>query len=191
MLSTPTAYFPPLAWFLAAIRQGGWQWEACENYQKGGWRNRCRIAGANGPLLLSIPLEKGKHQQLPIRDVRISYRDDWPRQHAQAIRSAYGRAPYFEHYGPPLLELLEQRREFLWDYNVALTQRVIQLTGLRVTLSQTPEFLGGDAGARKVTRDVPVYRQIFEERHGFLGGLSVMDGLFCLGPELPLLAHQR
>ncbi len=191
MLVTSTAYFPPLAWLVEAVLLGGWQWEAHETYQKGGWRNRCRIAAANGPLLLSIPLEKGKHQQQPITEVRISYRDDWPRQHAQAIRSAYGRAPYFEHYGPPLLELLETRQENLWDYNLTLTSRLLELLHSPLTVARTQGFTGAVAGAELVTGAHPAYRQVFEERHGYLDGLSVLDGLFCLGPEVLLLAHQR
>ncbi len=191
MLVTTTAYFPPLRWFLAATRQGGWHWETHETYQKGGWRNRCRIAAANGPLLLSIPLKKGKHQQLPITQVRISYREDWPRRHAQAIRSAYGRAPYFEHYGPPLLDLLKQEQDSLWDYNFALTGRLLELLQSPFSIYPTKEFSGAAAGVNQATGSHPAYRQVFEERHGYLEGLSVLDGLFCLGPALPLLAQKR
>ncbi|MFT6000059.1 MAG: hypothetical protein ACI81P_002519, partial [Neolewinella sp.] len=73
-LLTSTAYFPPAHWFVTAGQCGAWYTEAHENYQKGGWRNRCQIAGPNGVQLLSIPLEKGKHQKKPIQEVRISHR---------------------------------------------------------------------------------------------------------------------
>ncbi len=191
LLITPTAYFPPLPHFLQAIRSGSWRWEAHENYQKGGWRSRCRIAAANGPLLLTVPLEKGKHQQLPIREVRISYHDDWPRQHAQAIRSAYGRGPYFEHYWEELEAIITRGEESLWELNRSITRCICTQLDLSIDLQPTAEFMGGYAGAEDVAEDVPTYRQIFEERHGFLADLSVLDALFCVGPELSLLAHQR
>ena len=190
MFVTSTAYFPPLAWYLLAVQAGDWVWEAHENYQKGGWRNRCRIAAANGPLLLSVPLEGGKHSRTPVRAVRISHRTDWQRQHAQAIRSAYGRAPYFEHYGPPLLDALLQPADLLYDLNERLCRRVIALIGGNVTLNPTDDFRGAGAGAVETSGAVPAYPQVFTERHGFLANLSVLDGLFCLGPELPLLVHQ-
>ncbi len=119
----------------------------------------------------------------------ISYHDDWPRQHQQAIRSAYGRAPYFEHYGPSLLTLLDAPPEQLWDLNWRLIEHVVDALGPDLTLSSTEEFLGADAGA--VEQPVPEYPQVFADRHGFQGQLSLLDGLFCLGPELPLLAYQR
>ena len=183
VLTTTTAYFPPASWFLAARRRGNWQWEAHEHYQKGGWRNRCRIAAANGPLLLSVPLAGGKHAGRPVREVRISYRTDWQRQHAQTIRSAYGRAPYFEHYGPAILDTLQTPHPLLWTHNLALSRLVIELLGWRLGIAETGEFLGGNAGAGPPAEGISDYPQVFTERHGFLDGLSILDALFCLGPE--------
>ncbi|WP_420460498.1 WbqC family protein [Neolewinella sp.] len=183
---TTTAYFPPLTWFVHALTAGSWQWEAQETYQKGGWRNRCRILTANGPLLLSVPLRGGKHQQMPIREVLIDARPDWRRQHAQAIRSAYGRSPYFEHYVEVVLQLLQQQHDTLWDYNLAITRGIIQLLDLPLSLSLTTSFRGGAAGATQVEGGggLTSYPQVFADRFEFVNGLSVLDGLFCLGPEL-------
>ena len=185
-LLTSTAYFPPLAWFVEASIQGSWQWEALETYQKGGWRNRCRVLTANGPHLLSVPLRGGKHQQMPIQEVLIDYRTDWPRQHAQTIRSAYGRSPYFEHYGPEILEVVQQQEDTLWQFNLNIIQNLVDLLDLPIQLTPTDTFRGGAAGAElvKILPSPPPYPQVFTERFGFVGGLSVLDGLFCLGPEL-------
>ncbi|MCP9235071.1 WbqC family protein [Lewinella sp. JB7] len=184
---TSTAYFPPLTWFLNALDTGSWTWEAHENYQKGGYRNRCRIVTANGPQLLSVPLTGGKHQQMPVREVRISYVTDWQRQHEQALRSAYGRAPYFEHYADDIFAVAGEQRTYLWDHNWAITAQILELLQLPVSLHHSKQFMGADAGAGHTQRAVPPYRQVFGERHGFVGDLSILDGLFCLGPEIALL----
>ena len=181
---TTTAYFPPLHWFTEAYRVGQWTWEAHENYQKGGWRNRCRIMTANGPLLLSIPLQGGKHQQQPIQEVVIDYRTDWQRLHAQTIRSAYGRSPYFEFYGDEVLQLLRRQSPTLWDYNLHLTNGLLGLLHSSLSVGASLSFAGGAAGEKVTGGSAPRYRQVFEERHGFVGGLSVLDGLFCLGPAV-------
>ena len=188
LFTTSTAYFPPLAWVLRAITEGQWRWEAHENYQKGGWRNRCCIAAANGPLLLSVPLRGGKHRGTPVREVAISYRTDWPRQHEQSIRSAYGRAPYFDFYAEPLLEVLHRPTADLWSLNWELTRTLVELLDLPLELTTTDSFCAGSAGETPVAESVPPYPQVFQERHGFLPGLSILDGLFCLGPELVSLA---
>ena len=178
---TTTAYFPPLIWFVRALAAGSWQWEAHETYQKGGWRNRCRILTANGPLLLSVPLRGGKHQQMPIREVLIDERTDWRRQHVQSIQSAYGRSPYFEHYGDEVMQLIQQQHTTLWKYNLAITEGIVQLLDLPLSLSLTTSFQGGAAGA-KVVEKAEAYPQVFADRFAFVDGLSVLDGLFCLGP---------
>ncbi len=188
LFTSSTAYFPPLAWFTQALRSGKWAWEGHENYQKGGWRNRCRIATANGPLLLSVPLEGGKHRQMPVQAVKISYRTDWQRQHEQTIRSAYGRAPYFEFYADPLFAAARSGNNTLWDYNWLLTTTIISLLQLPLDLSVTENFGGGSAGSETIAEANPPYRQVFEERHGFIEGLSILDALFCMGPEFMTLS---
>ncbi|MGB3801389.1 MAG: WbqC family protein [Lewinella sp.] len=191
LFTTTTAYFPPTAWFLRALQAGRWQWEAHENYQKGGWRNRCRITTANGPLLLSLPLQGGKHQQMPVREVMISHTTDWQRQHEQAIRSAYGRAPYFEFYAEDLFQVTRAPAERLYAYNWQIASTIIQLLQLPVELTETEHFGGASAGKMKIATGTPPYPQAFSDRYGFVDDLSILDALFCVGPELTTLLHQR
>ena len=88
-------YLPSIQFFSKLTRFSTLLLEAHENYQKGSYRNRCHIAGANGLMRLSIPLRKGKNEQLPIQKTLISYDEPWITQHWQSIRSAYGNAPFF------------------------------------------------------------------------------------------------
>lgn len=187
-LLTTTAYWPPAHWFAAAIQAGEWQLEAHENYQKGGWRNRCLIAGPNGIQPLTVPLEKGKHQKKPIREVRISYRDDWWREHEQSIRTAYGRSPYYEYYAEELFTVARTKPATLWELNQGLLHKVIQLLQWPVSPTLTTDFVRPNEEGYLRTADLPAtlaqYQQVFTDRHGYLPGLSVLDGLFCLGPQL-------
>ena len=80
-------YLPNVQWFSKLV-VGNAVIEQHENYVKGSYRNRCHIVAANGVLPISIPLQKGKHQQTPIREVRISYIDLWQKMHWQSIQSA-------------------------------------------------------------------------------------------------------
>lgn len=189
---TSTAYFPPVSWYLSAVGTKKWIIEVNENYQKGGFRNRCRIATANGPKWLSIPLTKGKHQATPIDEVEISYERNWAREHRQTIQSAYGRAPFFEFYAPPLLALLSTKCLHLRSLNQSIMEWINDIMGLPIILEQTTEFeqtpadydvtdlRGGKLGHLSPT---PAYPQLFADRHGFMVDLSILDLLFCLGPE--------
>lgn len=184
-LLTPTAYFPPAHWFMGARDAGAWQVEGHENYQKGGWRNRCRIAGPNGSQLLTVPLEKGKHQRKPISEVRISYRTDWWREHEQSIRTAYGRSPYYEFYAEEIFAIPRAQPETLWELNQVLTHTILRLLQWPVTPTVTEGFVHpSNTGYLRPTdlpEALPPYPQVFTDRHGYLAGLSVLDVVFCLG----------
>lgn len=194
----PLLYFPPVAWLALLWRSEQVTLEACENYQKGSLRNRCYLAGPNGVQRLSIPLETGKHQQKPVREVRIAYDEPWQRQHWRSICTAYGNAPFFEHYADELQPFFEKRFPFLFDFNLEILYFLLRKFGWSSPLSlsvqymlpsQLPEGIdfrpafSGDAG------DVPPwfqpvrYPQVFTERHGFLANLSALDLLFCCGKQ--------
>ncbi|MEO1436211.1 MAG: WbqC family protein [Bacteroidota bacterium] len=171
--------------------------EQHENYNKGSYRNRCLIASSNGPLRLSIPLQRGKHERLPIREVRISYRENWPIQHWRTIQAAYGKSPFYDFYAPELETILLKMHDFLFDLNVEVHEFLMECIGLDNSVTFSTQFElepERQLDFRQVISpkqshqedpwfaSVP-YGQVFEDRLGFLDNLSVLDLLFCYGPE--------
>ncbi len=192
MLLIESQYLPPVAYFQLMAQSDTTIVEGAEHYSKGSYRNRCHIAGANGILRLSIPLESGKHQQKPIQEVRVSYQEPWHKQHWQSIQSAYGQSPYFDFYGEELKDILFEKKEKLFELNQALLAwacEALQFEAptISTVFEKNPE--GKEDYRNKVhpKKDSPVqllpYTQIFEERHGFLENLSIVDLIFCKGPE--------
>ena len=172
-------YLPPVSWCAMAWNSAAVVIEAHEHYQKGSLRNRCYIAGPNGVQRLSIPLEKGKHQQMPICEVRIAYDEPWQRRHWRSIKTAYGNAPYFEHYADDLAPFYEKRYDFLFDYNLELLRLILQKKlGWPGEIRLSEQYRAPDAFEGETSRRYP---QVFEEKHGFLPDLSVLDLLFCCG----------
>ena len=174
--------------------------EACEHYQKGSYRNRCYLAGANGPLRLSLPLESGKHQQLPIREVRTLEPKAWARPHWASIRSAYGKAPFFEHFAPGLQAFFDGPTRALFENNLRLIRWILAELEIAVTIECTSTYLppqpAGFADFRDELRPgkpegsefVPhPYPQVFEDKHGFLPNMSILDLLFCAGPQAAVI----
>lgn len=202
-----TQYLPPVQFFCKFLEYDQVVLEQWEHYQKNSYRNRTHLAAANGLIRLSIPLEKGKHQQQKIRDVRISYAQNWQHQHWQSIQSAYGKAPFFEHYAPLLSPHFRQQPVFLFDWNLNLIRlllRVLQIPDKKLVLStsysvspndQTHDFrekIGpfDPSGEQDPHFKATFYPQVFQEKHGFLPNLSVLDVLFCTGPQSLLLLQQ-
>lgn len=200
-----TAWLPPVQWWAHGVAAGGLVIDAHEHYAKRSWRNRAHLAGPNGLMRCSIPLVKGKNQQLPIREVRIAWQPDWSRTAWKAIRSAYGRAPYFAHYGPEVEALFAERHDWLFDYNLMWIEAIAAWLGLELEVRLSERWhpiaeekvrdlrplLSPKVPLEADQRFVPVaYPQVFAERHGFLPNLSILDLLFCCGPETPLLLRR-
>ena len=51
-------YFGPVQWYQKLYRSDETEIEACENFQKQTYRNRCIIATTQGTQALTIPVER-------------------------------------------------------------------------------------------------------------------------------------
>ena len=182
--------------------------EACENYQKQSYRNRCRFYAADGVQALSFPIvhEEGRHKH-PVNQVKVDYSTPWLQQHKRAIVSAYRTSAYFEYYQDELFAILDSMPERLIDLNTALLRFFIEKTGLCVDLRLTNEYSSDSSvsvadGEEIVCEDLreaihpkrpnailhdleleKPYFQVFAQKHGFQSDLSIMDLLFNEGPD--------
>lgn len=192
-------YLPAIPYVAQFIKYPKIYLEAQENYRKGTYRNRCHIASANGLLRLSIPLKKGKNEQQAITEVEISYSEPWQSVHWHSIRSAYGNAPFFDFYAADLQPFFESKPSHLFEWNLDLLKFVLEQIGLDDNLALTstfqketpPEIMDlrnrilpkkSRPNNQKAFSHVP-YPQVFVEKNGFMPNLSILDLLFCKGPE--------
>ncbi len=195
------AYLPPVQYFSKWLLHRRVCIEQHEHYQKGSYRNRCHIAGPNGVLRLSVPLQQGKNQRQAIRQVAIAYREPWQRRHWHGIQTAYGNSPFFEFYADALRPFYERRYARLFDFNLALLETCLKLCGLPAGFELSREYAPAPAGEvldfrgaihAKGRHSAPdphfraaPYPQVFQEKHDFLPNLSILDLLFCSGPQTP------
>lgn len=195
-------YLPPLQYWTKLVAYEIIYLEQHEHFIKSSYRNRCHIAGVNGSLRLSIPLAKGKNEQQPIRQVRISPQDHWASRHWHSIRSAYANAPFWEYYSDQLQPVFKNPPPLLFDFNYQLFELIKGLLHLSTTVQLTQQYqattpatlLDFRGGIHpKPHRALPdpnyksiPYPQVFEEKNGFLPNLSILDLLFCTGPEAVL-----
>lgn len=185
----PVSYFAPVGVYAAILKSENAVFEKQENFVKQTLRSRCAIYGANGKQLLSVPVEKrGNH--IPVTEVRISYKEDWQKIHWRSIVSAYRNSPYFEYYVDEFQLLFETKTELLFELNRTLHQVVMKLLKAEIKHEFTETYIS-DYGnnvldLRKeetILPEIPRYNQVFEERHGFIPDLSILDLLFNTGPD--------
>ena len=137
----PSFYLAPVEYYAALFHAHSAQIEVYDHYQKQSYRNRCVIAGANGPMTLSIPVEKPKSETAPMRDMRISDHGNWRHLHWNAIRSAYNSTPFFPFYEDDFRPFYEEKIPFLHDFNEHLRQLVCRLIGIETPVTYTTRYI--------------------------------------------------
>lgn len=189
-----TAYFPA-AWYMAeAIRADEIEIEAFEHYAKQTCRNHCTIFGPNGRQTLSIPVIKTNGNHTLIKDVLISDRQPWQKTHWRSIETAYNNSPFFLYYQDNFSLFFEKRHKYLLDLNTEILTTLLKVFRSNRPVRFTENYhkhlpSATDLRAATGAKDTgvhglnPHYPQVFEPRHGFLPGLSIMDVIFNLGPE--------
>lgn len=170
---------------------GNIKWEAHENFQKRSMRNRCSFKTAVGKKQFSVPLKAGKNQQLPIKDVEISYSEDWVKNFAHYLITNYSASPYLDYYIDGFIEILSKKAKYLWVLNLELNQQIIDLLDIDITIENTDEWIRSYGENTIDFRYNPKafdhnyqYPQLFKEKGiDFIDNLSILDLLFCCGPE--------
>ncbi len=188
-----TTYFGPIQWYQKLNRSETCLIEQYDSYQKQTYRNRCVIATANGLQTLTVPVEAFGEKPM-VKDIRISDHNHWRRIHWNALMAAYSESPFFEYYVDDIQPFFEKHYDFLVDFNEAIRQKVCELIDIHPQVRYTTEYLSQHPHdyrniihAKHPGEDPDFtpqkYWQVFQHKHGFLPNLSILDLLFCMGPE--------
>ena len=167
-----------------------------EHYERQTYRTRTTIIGPNGKNDLVVQIARKSGEKMPMREVGLSYKERWPQQHLHAIRSAYGKTPWFIHYIDAIEELLLKKHDRLVDLDLATMHLGMQWLGLKTELDIREEYVDPEPDLLDLRTtlqpkkplppevpNVPPYYQVFADRHGFVGRLSVLDLVCNCGPE--------
>lgn len=194
-----TAYFAPVAYYALLFHEQDIVIEAYENYNKQSYRNRMFIGTNQGPLALSVNVEKGYETKCPIQEVRLSSHGDWLHQHEIALMSNYGSSPFYEYYIDDILEVLRSDEQTLFGLNEKIRERICELIGFSAKVRYSDQYLRNDSEnfrdlrntlhpKKNILESVPEfvanpYYQVFGQKQTFMPNLSILDLLFNLGPE--------
>ncbi|HTD98092.1 MAG TPA: WbqC family protein [Mucilaginibacter sp.] len=190
----PLFYLPPVEYFAQLNRYNpDFVIESKEHFPKQTYRNRANIYSPDGVLTLVVPVVRGSKAHKPVRDVKISYDFNWQRLHWMGLQGCYRRSAYFEYYEDEFAVFYEKKEPFLFDYNEQLLQMLLKLLKMKVTISYTESYEAEYPGLTDLRQSITPkrsseyiqkpYFQLFEERHGFMKNLSIVDLLFNQGPQ--------
>ena len=187
-----SAYLPPISYLKACLGAGEIILESQEHFIKQTYRNRCTIYSANGPLSLVIPVRHENLYSNPISYVSMSDDVAWKKIHWRSITSSYRKSAFFEFYEEDIKSLYETDEINLFNFNLNCfrllfkllkTQPSIRLTEIYEVETNAKDLRTGIHPKTPSTESFKRYHQVFENRHGFIPDLSVLDLLCNLGPE--------
>ena len=200
MILLSTAYLAPIEQYSLLLSGEQVLFDLYESYPKQSYRNRCRIMTHHGVVTLSVPVTKRHFVKTATRDIRIDYSTPWQKRHWHSLTAAYRNSPYFDHYEHIFAPFYTRREEFLCDLNEKLMAAVMECMGVsdRVRWGYTDDFIPPDnphldmrfslSPKPRLNAGKPPYRakpyyQVFSETMPFEPDLSIIDLLFCQGPE--------
>lgn len=187
MIITESFYFPPTDWFYNLEQGDTIIIDDKERFEKQSYRNRTTILTSNGIQSLSIPAGSKKKQ---IKDVKIDYSQTWLKDHLRAIQTAYGKAPFFEHFYPYWDKILNKKHPFLIDINLEILTSCLKMLQLKIdiqflsSLESEPlkthiKDLRGAFHPKKTHtfKQIERYPQLFGNE--FVSNLGIIDLLMC------------
>ena len=185
-------YFPSLL-FWKIILKNNFFWMKNSYYKKQTLRNRMFIHGANGKLMLSIPIRhSGINQKRFYDDISIDSSSDWKKNHFKSIKIAYQSSPYFEFYEEDLKNFYQVETSNLYNFNlksVELVLKWLEMGTNKRTIDFNIEIYKQSKNIREIdNREIKKksnikYIQTFEDKNGFIDGLSILDMIFNCGPK--------
>ena len=140
-----------------------------------------------------------------IKDIRISDHGNWRHLHWNALQSAYGESPFFDYYQDDIRPFFEKNWDFLLDFNEAIRLKMCELIDIQPKVCLTEGYTSISSinykqstinireDYRSAIRpknpeadpdfEAKPYYQVYQQKHGFLPNLSILDLLFNMGPE--------
>jgi len=185
-------YFPDINFFSHLIKSNNILFEINDNYQKQTLRNRSSIYGSNGKLKLIIPVKFSSSKKEKLKDIRICYNTNWQKIHLKSIQTAYRSSPYFEFFQDYFFEIFEKKEKFLIDINLKSIDIIYDILELNFNYKLTSDYKTNynmlidkrelsKKSKAELNNLIKPYHQVFEENHGFIPNLSIIDLIFNHG----------
>lgn len=186
------SYFPSISHFVAMVQSDSIIFEMEDNFQKQTNRNRTYIYSPNGIQLLNIPIKHSNLSHQKTKDIKIEQEFDWQKQHFKSLEAAYRSSPFFEYFEDDLLPVFQKKHTFLMDLNFEALEITAKCLRMKFEFDTTTEYFHEIenpeitdfrylVNGKKDHSIFEPYTQVFDDKHGFLNNLSVLDLLFNEG----------
>lgn len=183
----PAVYLGNIAYFESLSEIDHIYLDGNESYEKQTYRSRCVILSANGIQNLVVPVIRPNGKATLVKDVQISYAENWQKDHIKAIESAYRKAPFYNHYAEDLFVIIRKKHKNLISLNFELTQFILRKLGNKAQIELANESQSCSLASKKLVHpktcpnpQLKAYHQTFGTAN-FESNISIIDWLFNVG----------
>src|SRR5690606_17345488 len=130
-----------------------------------------------------------------------SNEERWQDIHWKSIQSAYSSSPFFEFFEDDLKSLFIGLQENLMEFNFKSLQFVLESLQLDINFTEITEFNLSYKNLtdyrylvesrKEVSQPFKPYVQVFDDKHGFIPNLSILDLIFNEGPAALLYLERQ
>lgn len=194
-------YFPSIAQCVAIAHADSLRFEVWDNYQKQTYRNRAHIYSAQGKLALTVPVIYTQTNRQLYKDIQIFNESNWQDLHWKSIQTSYNGSPFFEYYEDDLKHLFEKQYDNLMAFNLDCFSAVLECLQLDIPIQYTDSFEKNLAegidyrplvdNRKEIAQNFNTYVQVFDDKHGFMDNLSILDLIFNEGPNAMLYLESQ
>jgi hypothetical protein len=117
---------------------------------KGGWHNRDRIKGKNGPVWLTLSINKKFPQQ--INEAALSDNPQWIEDNLNLLRDCYRNSPCFEEVFSRIEAIYRGKNRRMVDLNVAILELALEYFEITIPMTYASQYaVTAKSNARLIT----------------------------------------
>jgi len=185
-------FFPALPFFYGLANSDVWVVMDHVTFQSRTRQNICRVKTPTGIRLLHVPVKLPCNK--PVFETMVNTYTNWQFLFLSALRSCYEDAPYYQYCIDDIKYYLQGPAVMIETLNVQTTLLVANMLKIRPEIVYSQHICSGMDEAETIsyvctkmkadafTKEFvhPSYQQLWEP---FEPNLSVLDALFCVGPD--------
>lgn len=182
--------FPPISWWKKVVEIGVVYLDPQEHFEKMSFRNRYYLASKTGEMMLSLPLVKAPNHAA-MKDIQVSYAEDWQKNHWKTIQTLLGNSPFFEYIDYQLFPFFQETKSSLYEWNKASIIWANQFMGSPLTILEMENYsknldenvldLRSSIHPKIVQESRATYQQVFETKTLVSSHYSILDLICCEG----------
>jgi len=183
----PLLLFPPLDYLQELKKAETPVIDLGEHFIKQTWRNRYKVLGPNKLQIMTIEVKGQKGIKTPIFDIKLA-QEAKLKKHIRTLDTAYNASAFYEHYRDEIMAILHPEKEKLSDINkdaLLFLCEHFEIEAPRFSelyIEKDHEEIKADFREHSFgAAHGETYHQVYQDRHGFVPGLSGIDALFNLG----------